>query len=213
MIPTSQAHICFWRIISTKDFREINSLKSDFSILFGFVLLNFIIHIIQFFRFLDYLTIKLGEYYHQRNCGGVIHWSCTTKISYLFLSLYWRTQALQVGWGEYCPLVYSTYERMVSYLGKEQMSTYQIACNWFSNLFAADFFSMKSQTTSISSFAPDSKPCESWKIKLLPSYVISCSISCMPLWWYAIREYTHSKPLTHLNWWYQMGFRRFQFFA
>ena len=73
MITTSQAHICFWRAISIKDFREINSLKGDFSIFFGFVPLSFIIHIIQFFRFLDYLTIKLGEYYHQRNCGGDIY--------------------------------------------------------------------------------------------------------------------------------------------
>ena len=71
---------------------------------------------------------------------------------------------------------------MVSYLGKEQMTWYQIACNWSSSLVAADLFSMKSQTTSISSFAPDSKPAESWKIKLLPLYVIWSSISCMPLW-------------------------------
>ena len=130
---------------------------------------------------------------------------------HLSLSLYWRTQALQVGWGEYYPLVYSTYESMVSFVGKEWMSRYQIACNWSSSLVAVDFFSMKSQTTSISSFAPDSKPCESWKMKLLPSYVIWCSISCMPLWWYAIREYIYGTPLTHFNWWYQMSFRRFQF--
>ena len=51
-----------------KDFREINSLKSDLSIFSGFIPLNCIIYIIQFFIFLDYLTIKLGEYYHQRNC-------------------------------------------------------------------------------------------------------------------------------------------------
>ena len=69
MIPTSQAHKCFWRIISPKDFREINSLESDFSIDSGFVPLNSIIHVIQFERFLNYLTIKFGEYYHQRNCG------------------------------------------------------------------------------------------------------------------------------------------------
>ena len=62
------------------------------------------------------------------------------------------------------------------------MPWYQIACNWSFNLVAADFFSMKSQTISISSFAPDSKPRESWKMKPLPSYVISCSISCSPLW-------------------------------
>ena len=91
---------------------------------------------------------------------------------------------------------------------------YQIACNWSFSLVAVDFFSMKSQTTSISSFAPDSKPCESWKIKLLPSYVIWCSITCMPLWQFnVIREYIHGKPLTHLNWWYQMSFRRFQVFT
>ena len=58
----------------------------------------------------------------------------------------------------------------------------QIACNWSSNLVAADCFSMKSQTTSISSFVPDSKPSESWKIKLLPLYVIPRWISCIPLW-------------------------------
>ena len=41
--------------------------------------------------------------------------------SYLSLSLYQRTQVLQVGWGEYCPLVYSTYGNIVSYLVKEQI--------------------------------------------------------------------------------------------
>ena len=72
------------------------------------------------------------------------------------------------------------------------MSQYQIACNWSFSSVAADRFSMKSQTTCISSFAPDSKPCESWKIKLLPSYVIWCSISCKALWWpNAIREHMY----------------------
>ena len=71
MIPTSQTNICFWRAISIKDFREINFLKSDFSIFSGFAPLNCIIHIFQFARFLDYLTIKFGEYYHQRNCESV----------------------------------------------------------------------------------------------------------------------------------------------
>jgi hypothetical protein len=75
IIPTSQAHMCFWRILGVKDFREINSLKSVFSIFSGFVPLNCIIHIIHFASFLDNLTIKFGEYYHQRNCGGVIYWN------------------------------------------------------------------------------------------------------------------------------------------
>ena len=64
-------HISCWKITST---REINSLKGDSSIFSGFVPLNCIIlHIVQFARFLpvDYLTIKFGEYYHKRNCGGV----------------------------------------------------------------------------------------------------------------------------------------------
>ena len=85
MIPTSQAHICFWRIISLKDFREVNSLKSGFSIFSGFIPLNCIIHIIQvqFTRFLDYLTIKFGEYYHQRNCRGVIDWNSIVPLDKL----------------------------------------------------------------------------------------------------------------------------------
>ena len=92
------------------------------------------------------------------------------------------------------------------------MPWYQIACNWSFSLVAADCFSMKSQTSSISSFAPDSKPCESWKIKLLPSYVISCSISCSPLWHFnpISEHWAHQcTPLTCLNRWYQMGFTRF----
>ena len=100
---------------------------------------------------------------------------------------------------------------MISYFwGKEQQPWYQITCNWSSSLVTADFFSMKSQTISNSSFAPDSKPRESWKIKLLPSYVISCSISCSPLWHFnLISEHWMCTPLTCLNWWYQMGFTRF----
>ena len=105
-------------------------------------------------------------------------------------------------------------KKLVSYLGREQVQKYQIVCNWSTSLVAADLFSMKSQTTSISSFAPDSKPCESWKIKLLPSYVIWCSISCMPLWQFnPINEWSSIIPLTHLNWWYQMCFTRYQFFT
>ena len=78
------------------------------------------------------------------------------------------------------------------------MAKYQIACNWSSSLVAADRCLMKSQTASISSFAPDSKPWESWKIKLLPSYVIWCSISCMPLWQFnVISEYIYI-PLPNL---------------
>ena len=59
---------------------------------------------------------------------------------------------------------------------------YQIPCNWSLSSGSTDFLSMNSQATSNSSVAPDSKPWESWKMKLLPSYVIWCSISCMPLW-------------------------------
>ena len=40
---------------------------------------------------------------------------------------------------------------------------------------------MNFQAISNSSAEPDSKPRESWKIKLLPGYVISSSISCRPL--------------------------------
>ena len=40
---------------------------------------------------------------------------------------------------------------------------------------------MNFQAISNSSVEPDSKPWESWKIKLLPWYVIWCSISCRPL--------------------------------
>ena len=93
------------------------------------------------------------------------------------------------------------------------MPWYQIACNWSFSLVAADIFSMKSQTISISSFAPDSKPLESWKIKLLPSYVISCSISCSPLWHFnPISEHWAHQciSLTCLNRWHQMCFTRFQ---
>ena len=59
---------------------------------------------------------------------------------------------------------------------------YQIACSWSLSSNAEDFSSMKSQTASISSPAPASNPWESWKIKLLPEYVIWCSMLCIPLW-------------------------------
>ena len=62
------------------------------------------------------------------------------------------------------------------------MLRYQIACNWSHSSVAPDFFSMNSQAMSNSSVAPDSKPWESWKMKLLPSYVIWCSILCTLLW-------------------------------
>ena len=47
---------------------------------------------------------------------------------------------------------------------------------------------MNFQAISNSSVEPDSKPWESWKVKLLPGYVIWCSILCRPLcyhcfWW------------------------------
>ena len=74
---------------------------------------------------------------------------------------------------------------------------------------------MNFQTISSSSTEPASKPLESWKIKLLPGYVIWCSISCRPL--------CHSNPmgmgilihhyLTHLNWWHQMSHRSLQIFT
>ena len=74
MIPTSKANICFWWIISMQDFGKVNLLESDFSINFGFVPLSCIIQVIQLSRFLDYLTIKFGEYYHQRD------WMCHFRV-------------------------------------------------------------------------------------------------------------------------------------
>ena len=69
-----QVHICCWGICSIQHFWKINPLKCDFSIHHGFVPLIFHI-IIQFPTFLDYLTIKFGKYYYQRNCGYDNHWS------------------------------------------------------------------------------------------------------------------------------------------
>ena len=67
-ILTFQFYTCFWWILSIHDFRKINFLKNDFSILPGHVPLNSIIlNVIQFSTFLDDLTIKFGEYNHQRN--------------------------------------------------------------------------------------------------------------------------------------------------
>ena len=59
-------------------------------------------------------------------------------------------------------------------------------CRWFFSSVSADFFSMNFQAISISTFEPDSKPWESWKIKLLPRYVIWCSISCRPLYYHCM---------------------------
>ena len=109
-------------------------------------------------------------------------WSWT----YLCLSLYWRIQVLQVEWDEGCPWVYSTYRKpgqKVLWRGKAR---YQIACSWFFSSVSADFFSMNLQAIFNSSVEPDSKPWESWKIKLLPGYVIWCPISCRPLCYHCV---------------------------
>jgi len=55
-------------------------------------------------------------------------------------------------------------------------------CNCCLVVVEADLLSMNFQTSSSSLLSPASNPCESWKMKLLPGYVIWSSISCMPLW-------------------------------
>jgi hypothetical protein len=89
---------------------------------------------------------------------------------------------------------------------------YQIACSWFFSSVSADFFSMNFQTISNSSVEPDSKPWESWKMKLLPGYVIWCSISWRPLCYHCMWMGTVSihYHLTHFNWWHQMNHRLFK---
>ena len=105
--------------------------------------------------------------------------------TYLWLFLYQRTLVLRAEWGEHCPWVYNTYTILYQILMQVLMCRYyQIACNCSLSWTAADLFLMKSQVTSNSSLAPDSKPWESWKIKLLPLYVIWFSISWMPLFWF-----------------------------
>ncbi len=86
---------------------------------------------------------------------------------------------------------------------------YQIACNWSPTSIAADRLSMNFQTSWSSLLSPASNPCESWKIKLLPAYVIWSSISCMPRWKYCILILITSVQFTHLHWWCQMHWRKF----
>ena len=81
---------------------------------------------------------------------------------------------------------------------------YQIACSWFFSSVSADFFSMNFQAISSSSAEPDSKPRESWKIKLHPEYVIWCSISCRPRCYQWVHAYHIVIWRPHLKWWYQM---------
>ena len=82
--------------------------------------------------------------------------------------------------------------------------TYQIACNWSLTRVALNLLSMNLQTFSNSSLAPDSKPWESWKIKLLPGYVIWCSISWIPRYnllhlIHHLFSWVHSPPLMVSN--------------
>ena len=126
------------------------------------------------------------------------------------LSLYWRTQAQQIGEGKGCPWVcntYKTFDQLESL--RKAKHRYQITCNWSLSSVVIDLFSMNFQTYSNSSIAPDSKPWESWKIKLLPGYVIWCSISCMPLWNFVV-YHKDLYCLTYLNWWHQMCCRGYQ---
>ena len=88
---------------------------------------------------------------------------------------------------------------------------YQIACSWFFSSVSSDFLSMNFQAISNSSVEPHSKPWESWKIKLLPGYVIWCSISCRPLCYLCMWMGTSTYHwLTHLKWWHQMNHRLFK---
>ena len=88
---------------------------------------------------------------------------------------------------------------------------YQIACSWSFSSVSADFFSMNFQAIPNSTIEPDSKPWESWKIKLLPGYVTWCSISCRPLCYHCIWMgiFIHHY-LTHLKWWHQVNHRLFK---
>jgi len=61
--------MCFRRICRTQDLKKISALEGTFSILSGLVPLNFVIqYTTQIGIFLDYLSIKFGEYGYQRNC-------------------------------------------------------------------------------------------------------------------------------------------------
>ena len=84
-----------------------------------------------------------------------------------------------------------------------------MACSWFFSSVSADLLLMNFQAISNSSVEPDSKPWESWKIKLLPGYVIWCSISCRPFCYHSC-EWIHSCTYycrIHLKWWHQMDGR------
>ena len=130
--------------------------------------------------------------------------------TYLCLSLYWRIQALPIEWDEGCPLVYSTCGKPDQTVLWRDKARYQIACSWFFSSVSAAFFSMNPQEISNSSVEPDSKPWESWKIKLLPGYVIWCSISCRPLCYHCTWMVSIHRYLTHLNWWHQVNHRLFK---
>ena len=60
-------------MLSTHDFGKINFLETFVSINVGHIPPVFVIlYIIQFSIFMDYLTIKFGEYSYQRNCENTI---------------------------------------------------------------------------------------------------------------------------------------------
>ena len=128
---------------------------------------------------------------------------------YLFQCFYWRTQVLWAGWSEHCPWVYSTFEMSISSPYDEQMQRcLEPSCMQLIFQFIFWWLPLNEDplTTSISSFAPDSKPWELWKIKLLPMYVIPCSMTCMPLWKFNVY---HQKSIlydltSHLHWWHSM---------
>ena len=71
-IPTFPPQICLWWMFSVHNFGKIDYLKSFFSFHPCLVPLICILHITQVRMFLDYLTIKFGEYNHQWNCECVI---------------------------------------------------------------------------------------------------------------------------------------------
>ena len=118
-LPTFQLYICLWWIWYIHNFRQINSLKSVFSILPCLLkLIICILHITQVSKFLVYLTIKFGEYYHQWNCECA-NWTkqwIMDLVTHHFLSLFQRTVVLRLGQDDSHPWVCNTYEKTVSQL-------------------------------------------------------------------------------------------------
>ena len=171
-IITFQPHICFWWIFGVQDFRKKDSLKNFFSIFSGFAppIPNILI---QLDKLQGNLAIKFGKYDHQRNCEDCL--LVTQEVqrkTYLSLSLSQRMEALCLKYVLNYPWVHSTCEQFCQSVKQRTYRKYQMACNWSFNSIARLLFSMNSQTSSNSSLAPASKPSESWKIKLLPGYVI-----------------------------------------